>query len=114
MLNKILVVLIVLVILLIWLLYFLSKKLREERWSKRSLAVKYGKKSEQFMPFLNDYPYDADRFRFIGNPIDGIQFEEDKIIFVEFKTGDALLNQNQKRIKEIVDKKRVEFKEFKI
>lgn len=66
------------------------------------------------MPFLEQYPYNPDCFRFLGNPIDGVQFEEDKIIFMEFKTGSSQLSQNQKRIREIVDKKRVEFEEFRI
>ena len=47
--------------------------------------------TEQFMPFVHNYPWDPGRFRFIGSPIDGIQFEEDRVIIVEFKTGSSTL-----------------------
>ncbi|MFH0832418.1 MAG: Holliday junction resolvase-like protein [Candidatus Aenigmatarchaeota archaeon] len=81
---------------------------------KHSLSTKYGKMSEQFFPFLESYPYDREKFRFIGNPIDGVQFEEDKIIFVEFKTANSQLTTRQKEIRDIVKKGRVEFEEFRI
>lgn len=81
---------------------------------KQSAAVKHGKAFEQFIPFIQSYPYNKERFRFIGSPIDGIQFEDDKIIFVEFKTGEAKLTEEQKKIKELVEKKKVEFLEFRI
>ena len=43
-----------------------------------------------------------------------IQFEDDKVIFIEFKTEKSKLNQNQKKIKEIIENKRVGFEEFRI
>lgn len=70
--------------------------------------------TEQFLPFLEEYPYDEQNFRFLGTPIDGIQFEDDKIVFVEFKAGDSKLTEKQKKIKEQVEKKKVEFEEFRI
>lgn len=70
--------------------------------------------SEQFMPFLKHYPHDPQRFRFLGTPIDGVQFEDDKIIFIEFKTSGSRLTDIQKKVIDMVDKKRVYFEEFRI
>ena len=81
---------------------------------KNSLSSRYGKMTEQFMPFLKNYPYLPENFRFLGTPIDGVQFEDDKIVFVEFKCADSGLTPRQKRIAELVWQKRVEFKEIRI
>ena len=78
----------------------------------KSLQIIHGKSLEQFIPFLKSYPYDKKNFRFIGSPIDGIQFNEDEIVFVEFKTGKSKLSEKQRKIKEIINKKRVKFLEL--
>jgi len=70
--------------------------------------------TEQFMPFLKNYPYNPEKFRFIGSPIDGIQFEDDKIVLIEFKTAGASLSSDQRHIAEQIFQKRVEFKEIRI
>jgi predicted Holliday junction resolvase-like endonuclease len=84
------------------------------RFEKRSMSGKYGRMTEQFLPFLKGYPYDEQNFRFIGSPIDGVQFENDKIVMVEFKTGDSRLTEKQRRIRELVERKRVEFEEIRM
>ena len=66
------------------------------------------------MLFLKHYPYLPENFRFLGTPIDGIQFEDDKIVFLEFKTAGSQLSARQRHIAEQVFQKRVEFKEIKI
>ncbi|MBI3495241.1 endonuclease [Candidatus Berkelbacteria bacterium] len=91
-----------------------SRRLRQISFQKVSLSTKYGKMAEQFMPFLKEYPYDPQNFRFIGTPVDGIQFNENKISFVEFKTADSALSSGQKRIRELVDNGKVEWLEFRI
>jgi len=106
--------LVVLVGILVWKIHALQKKIQELAFGKQSQSVRYGKMSEQFMPFLKEYPYQAESFRFLGTPIDGVQFEKDKIVFVEFKTGDSRLSVKQKEIKDIVLKKNVEWKEVRI
>ena len=53
-------------------------------------------------------------FRFIGNPIDGIQFEEDGIVFVEIKTGRSRLSKPQKGIRNLINEGKVSFIEFRI
>lgn len=92
----------------------LQKKYEACQFSKQSQSVKYGQMSEQFMPFLKDYPYDSQEFKFIGKPIDGIQFEPDKIIFIEFKTNKSRMSDKQFNIKEIIEKGNVEFKELRM
>ncbi|MCD6473320.1 MAG: endonuclease [Thermoplasmata archaeon] len=89
-----------------------EKRKVEER--KRSLSSLYGKITEQFAPFMKSYPFDARRFRFIGSPIDGIQFEDDRIIFIEFKAANSRLTEEQKKIKELVKNKKVEWYSFEI
>lgn len=87
---------------------------QELGFRKNSLSSRYGKMTEQFMPFLKNYPYDPTNFRFLGSPIDGIQFEDDKIILIEFKTAGAMLNEKQKNIAELVWQKKVLFEEHRI
>lgn len=70
--------------------------------------------SEQFIPFLKSYPYDPQNFRFIGTPIDGVQFENDKIIFVEFKTGNSRLSKKQENVKKLLGEKKVNFEEMRM
>ncbi len=93
-------------------------KLREKNHQlvskKQSLSTKYGKMSEQFMPFLDNYPYDSDRFRFLGDPIDGVQFEDDKIVLMEFKTASSRMSRRQEEIQDLVKKGKVEFEEFRL
>lgn len=80
----------------------------------RSQAVVHGRINEQFAPFLPRYPFDARNFRFLGSPVDGVQFEGDRIIFVEFKTNTARLNGRQQEIRRLVEEKRVEWLTFEM
>jgi predicted Holliday junction resolvase-like endonuclease len=81
---------------------------------KQSLSTKYGQMTEQFMPFLKSYPYDKQNFRFIGSPVDGVQFEDDKIVLMEFKASDSSLTGKQRRIRELVKKGKVRFEVFRV
>ena len=117
-----LTIVISLMLVAVILLYLLSrKKVAELRTQlielanrKQSLSTKYGRMSEQFFPFLEQYPYDENNFRFIGNPIDGVQFEKDKIIFIEFKAANSQLSVRQRDIRDMINKGRIEFREFRI
>ena len=66
-------------------LYFFSKVTVSYKRQLRSQSVKFGQISEQFIPLHKVFPWDSKQFRFLGSPIDGIQFEEDQIILLEFK-----------------------------
>jgi len=83
-------------------------------FSKQSQSVKYGQFTEQWLPFSSKFPYHAQNFRFIGKPIDGLCFEDDKIVFVEFKTNKSQLSDSQRRVRELIDKKKVEWLEFRV
>ena len=75
----------------------------------RSLSTRYGQITEQFLPLVNAYPYDPKNFRFLGSPIDGVQFEEDKIIIVEFKAAGSKLSKKQKKIRDLIRSRKVDF-----
>ncbi len=117
-----LIIVISLMLVVVILLYMMSrKKVAELRTQlielanrKQSLSTKYGRMSEQFFPFLEQYPYDENNFRFIGNPIDGVQFEKDKVIFIEFKASNSQLSVRQREIRDMINKGRVEFREFRV
>lgn len=92
----------------------LESELQDLQFRKSSQSVRYGKITEQFAPFIDKIPFEANNFRFIGSPIDGIAFESDSIIFCEFKSADSKLNENQKRIKELVKAGKIEWLEFRM
>ncbi|RLG18109.1 endonuclease [Nanoarchaeota archaeon] len=111
-------ILIFVLVLLLFIQYFLIRSLkriiRDLQSSKHSMASRYGKMSEQFMPFLDNYPFNPNDFRFIGSPIDGVQFTDDMVYFIEFKVGSSSLTQKQKRIKKLIEEGKVQFKEIRI
>ena len=75
-----------------------------------------GLMAEQFAPFTDtfqNFGWDIQEFKFLGRPVDGIQFEEDEIIIVEFKTGDSNMSQKQRRIKALIDEGKVRFQEIR-
>ncbi len=115
------VLLVALVILLgvivFWLfsrLSVLQRKLSDLEFSKSSQSVKYGKLTEQWIPFSDKFPFDSQKFRFLGSPIDGVAFDENKVVFVEFKTASSQLNETQKKIKQLVQDKKVDWFELRV
>ena len=91
----------------------LSDQLSDADFQQRSLSTTYGKITEQWFPLMEQYPYDPQGFRFLGSPIDGVQFEEDRIIFVEFKANRSQLAKNQRHFRELVEAGEVYFEEFR-
>lgn len=81
---------------------------------KKSSEVRVGKIGENMAPFLNGWPYDPNNFRFLGNPIDGVQFNEDELIFIEIKTGKSALSKKQRWIKQLIKEGKVNFATFRI
>jgi predicted Holliday junction resolvase-like endonuclease len=100
----------------------IEKREREVRADaiKRSTRTIIGKTLEKLVPFMKNFPYDAQDIRWIGDPIDWIIFNGyasgklNKIIFCEIKSGESKLTPLQKKIKDIVKKKKVEWNEIKI
>ena len=114
MIEFVVLLLALLLVLMLWLYRRAWMELKRFRFSKQSLSSKYGRLTEQFMPFMKGYPYDAQNFRFIGSPVDGVQFEPDRVVFVEFKSADGRLSARQKQIKDLVLNKKVEFREVRM
>ena len=92
----------------------LYKRLKQEVFRKRSQSSRYGKLTEQFLPLVDSFPWDPSNFRFLGSPVDGVQFAEDRIIFVEFKVGGSQLTKTQRHIRDMVKANKVDFRVLKI
>ncbi|MCH7552441.1 MAG: endonuclease [Chloroflexi bacterium] len=88
----------------------LYRRVRDLEASKQSVSTRHGQLWEQFIPFSDSYPWDPGNFRFIGSPIDGVQFEQDRVILLEFKTGKGRLSERQRRVQGLVEDGRVEFR----
>ncbi len=107
-----------LLISLILLYFFFSKysnlkeKFDELSFLKKSQSVKYGKLTEQWIPFSDDFPFDSSSFRFLGSPVDGVAFNDDSVVFCEFKSNTSSLSEKQKKIKKLILDKKVKWLEM--
>lgn len=79
----------------------------------RNSYKKFGRVLQHYAPFTKDFPVPKDKFIFIGTPIDGIAFCEDKIVFLEIKTRNSFLSKNQQRVKKLIEEGKVEFREVR-
>lgn len=80
--------------------------------SKKQSEVRLGQISEHFAPLLKDFPYDSKNVRFLGSPIDFVvfEFEQEKIVFIEFKTGNSKESSRQRIVRKIIESGNVEYK----
>ena len=78
------------------------------------MSTKHGMMAEQFLPYYKDFPGDPQKFKFLGAPVDGILFEEDKIVIIEFKTGKSQLSATQRKIRKLIKEGKVYFKEIRM
>jgi predicted Holliday junction resolvase-like endonuclease len=108
------IILILVVVALLTQVFSLKDELASIHYLKRSQSVKYGQLTEQWIPFSKGFPFNSQNFRFIGKPIDGISFEDDKVVFVEFKTNKSGLSEVQRKVKDLIERKQVEWFELKI
>ena len=92
----------------------LSSRLKLEVFLRRSQSSKYGKLTEQFLPLVDSFPWDPGNFRFLGTPIDGVQFEDDRIILVEFKAANSQLSPLQRHIRDLVGDGKVDFEVIRV
>lgn len=81
---------------------------------KKSSEIRLGKIGENMAPFMKGWPYDPNRFRFVGSPVDGLQFTDNEIIFIEIKTGKSKLNSNQKLARDLIRRGKVSFATFRV
>ena len=75
---------------------------------------------ERIAPSLDGFKFEQNDCRSLFDPIDYVIFEGltkkgkvDKIIIVDIKSGNARLSGKQRKIKELVNDKKVEFKTYK-
>ncbi|MFX1563141.1 MAG: Holliday junction resolvase-like protein, partial [Promethearchaeota archaeon] len=86
--------------------------IRKEALS-RSRAVLKGKIGEQMAPLLEAFPFAPADARFIGSPIDYIVFpgysdrNPTEIVLIDIKTGKATLSPIERRIQQLVERRRV-------
>ncbi len=87
---------------------------------RRSQAVVTGKVSEQLLPYLPGFTFNPKDVRFLGSPVDFVVFDGlaagqlERIVFVEAKTGAAILTGRESQIRDIVNARRVEWNEWRI
>lgn len=109
------------VVILALLLRAASRRIQEAQealqrmdGAKRSQSTRYGQISEQFAPWMAAWPWDPKRFKFLGDPIDGVQFTDEGIVFVEIKSAGSRLSPVQRQVRDHVEAGRVAWREFRI
>jgi predicted Holliday junction resolvase-like endonuclease len=78
--------------------------------ARRRLASATQRLSD-WAPFLARWPLDPRNLRFVGDPVDAVSFEADRVVFVEFTTPDRA-PRDVARLRETVRAGRVEWLEF--
>tara|TARA_Y100000588_G_scaffold92523_1_gene100014 strand:+ start:1193 stop:1552 length:360 start_codon:yes stop_codon:yes gene_type:complete len=101
------------ILALVYACIVLSNKVSKEISRNRSQSTRYGQITEQFLPLSKSYPWDPKQFRFLGTPVDGVQFEADRVLFIEFKAAGSKLSKRQREIRDIVRQGKVEFEEIR-
>lgn len=98
-----------------------TKKKIKTKSEKAAESINIGFISERLAPVLKDFKFNHNDCRSMGEPIDYVIFEGlskngviSKLFFVDIKTGNARLNKHQKNIKEVVEKKKIEFDTYKV
>ena len=92
---------------------------RKDSIKKQRATIK-GQISETLAPWSMTVVDSVSELNFLGNPIDFIGFKgldgkgDVDIKFIEVKSGKSKLNQNQKRVKDAVVAKRIEWVETRI
>ena len=92
------------------------RKLRDAAGMLQGARVDRGLIAEQFAPFTKKFDelgWDLQEFKFLGRPVDGVQFQDDEVIIVEFKTGSAQMTPRQRNIKKLIAEGKVRFEEIR-
>jgi len=96
-----------------------EERIREDAIA-RSARTLSGKTLEKFVPFLERFKHDPHDVKWIGDPIDLIIFDgyssgkPEEIVFCEVKSGESKLSKLQSSVKELVEKKKVKWEEFRV
>lgn len=105
---------IILFIILIFYSIYITKKYLQLKFIKKSIEIKTGKWMQHWFPFMKNFPFDVTKCKFLGEPIDMVYFGDEKICFMEFKTGKSRLSWKQEMIKSLVNSKKVDWMEIDI
>ena len=92
------------------------QKLRDAARRLQGARVDSGLIAEQFATFtkrFEEFGWDPQEFKFLGRPVDGVQFQDDEVIIVEFKTGGSQMTPRQRQIKKLVSEGKVRFEEIR-
>ena len=92
------------------------RKLRDATSMLHGARVNRGLIAEQFAPFTKKFDelgWAPQEFKFLGRPVDGVQFQDDEVIIVEFKTGSAQMTPRQRNIKKLIAEGKVRFEEIR-
>jgi predicted Holliday junction resolvase-like endonuclease len=96
-----------------------KKTATQKRVETTTGSVNMGFILERLAPVLEHFPFDKNDCRSLFDPIDYVIFEGlqktgkvQKIFFVDIKSGKAKLKANQKAIKQMIEQKKVEFKNY--
>ena len=96
-----------------------KKSSTQQRVETTTNSVNMGFILERLAPVLEHFPFDKNDCRSLFDPIDYVIFEGlqktgkvQKIFFVDIKSGKAKLKANQKAIKQMIEHKKVEFKNY--
>ena len=69
---------------------------------------------------MPDFPFNPNECKFLGKPIDFLVFEGidnkeiNNIVFVEVKSGNSKLSQQERKLKDAIENKRVSWKEYRV
>jgi predicted Holliday junction resolvase-like endonuclease len=96
------------------LLEFQEGQYKKLLGQKKSSEVRTGKITEQISPFLADYPLEPKTARFIGDPIDFVHFDDEKVTFVEVKSGKSQLSKKQRQIRDMIKDGKVDFVIYRV
>lgn len=94
----------------------LSQKFDKLQSQKKSGEVRLGHVAEQVIPMLPEFPVPINTLKFFGNPIDYISIDMDAevISFIEVKSGDSTLSDKQKKIRKMINEKKIQFFEVRV
>lgn len=87
----------------------MTEQFEKSRGKQKSEQVRLGQISENFAAFYQEFPYDRKKVKALFQPVDLIYFGDDEIVFIEYKTGGADLNTNERRIRDNIKNGNVRF-----
>ena len=76
---------------------------------QQKLSHSRGFQQKNIQEMLRYYPFNLDNFHFIESPVDGIQFDEDVILFIRFKKDNLPRTKEQRQIKHLIEQGKVKW-----